>query len=885
MSSNSVSCTCGACAQAGGNLATPNNRPSLPALSYRRGRFSSIRAALLQDIGVARDQTAPIRALTARSDDHAITLAELWAAVGDVLSFYNERYANEAFLGTATQARSVERLARLVGYRRRPGTAAMTWLVFDADAGAVVALTAGTKVQSVPGPPPPDRPPPLPQAFETLEPAVVDHRLNRLHAYLGAQPGAAFNAGASGTILRRGAIGDPGSGLRPRDRVVLWGTAAGAVETAEVADVEERVDHVRVQWAAPLRGAAGVAPQVRVTTRVLRAFGAAAPATWMAPEAVPNTTPPATRWVFRSLGSTVVAAGSTTFDLDARTDDITVGTELLVVSPAAARLVRVAAVGTATPTVGPLTDTITRLTVTPALPTYDRAQVAAHVVGHPVAGWGDDYPATPLAATVHLPVWSAPPVDGRPAVEIGRQLASRRWQPGEILPLDAFTAGMVLIAEPDEPQAFLAQCPRPVVFHLVKATAPTFDATGFGHLRLDLRADDDAELAAARWPAAQSLWLRGNVVRASHGETVVETLGDGDAAQPFQRFALSKRPLTYVPSATAGGAATTLAVFVDGVHRPEVTALYGQAPDAPLIETATRPDGVTLVLGGDDRTAARFSTGSGNVTARYRVGSGVAGRVPAGSLITPLAKPVGLRAVTNPLAAEGGADPEPAAAMRSLAPASVRTLGRAVSLRDIEDLLLLSGSVAKAQAVWLWNGLTRFVHLSVAASDDGQLSATLRTLIAASLDAAREPSARIAVDDARRVDIELHASVVIDERAQDPAAVLAAVDACARTLLGFDHARLGQGIALSDVIAALAAVPLVVGVDVDRFGFVAAQFSAAELAVHGVAVTATGQPEPIQPRLRALPARPGPTPGSVAPAELLLVRRPAHIMISDGGRG
>ncbi len=37
--------------------------------------------------------------LTARrSDDFAITLLELWAAVGDVLTFYQERYANEAFL-------------------------------------------------------------------------------------------------------------------------------------------------------------------------------------------------------------------------------------------------------------------------------------------------------------------------------------------------------------------------------------------------------------------------------------------------------------------------------------------------------------------------------------------------------------------------------------------------------------------------------------------------------------------------------------------------------------------------------------------------------------------------------------------------------------------
>ena len=119
MSAHDLSCSCGACTLAGGVLTSPENRPSLPVLSYRRGSFSSIRAALLQALGVARADTAAIRELTARADDHAITLTELWAAVGDVLGFYNERYANEAFLGTATQGRSVERLARLVGYRRR----------------------------------------------------------------------------------------------------------------------------------------------------------------------------------------------------------------------------------------------------------------------------------------------------------------------------------------------------------------------------------------------------------------------------------------------------------------------------------------------------------------------------------------------------------------------------------------------------------------------------------------------------------------------------------------------------------------------------------------------------------------------------------------------
>jgi predicted phage baseplate assembly protein len=292
-----------------------------------------------------------------------------------------------------------------------------------------------------------------------------------------------------------------------------------------------------------------------------------------------------------------------------------------------------------------------------------------------------------------------------------------------------------------------------------------------------------------------------------------------------------------------------------------------------------------VVQGGNGTSGAPISSGTGNVTARYRVGSGLAGRVGPGSLTTLLTRPSGLRAVVNPLAAEGGADPEPPDQLRQHAPATVRALGRAVSLRDIDDILLLSGNIAKSQAVWLWNRLDRLIHVSVAAPADGPLSATLRETLVGALDAVRDPSTRVEIGDARRVRLELHASVVIDARAEDAAAVVSAVDATARRLLGFEAARLGRGIALSDVIAALASVPLVVGVDVDRFGFAAGALRPDELDEHGVEHLADSSVAPVQPRLRAFTARPDAQPGSVRPAELLLAGAAGDISIGDGGRG
>ena len=66
-------------------------------------------------------------------DDPAIALLDAWAVAGDVLTFYQERIANEGFLRTATERRSVLELARAIGYELNPGVAASTHLVWEVE--------------------------------------------------------------------------------------------------------------------------------------------------------------------------------------------------------------------------------------------------------------------------------------------------------------------------------------------------------------------------------------------------------------------------------------------------------------------------------------------------------------------------------------------------------------------------------------------------------------------------------------------------------------------------------------------------------------------------------------------------------------------------------
>src|SRR5437660_6917490 len=148
------------------------NRPGLSAIAYRVGTHAQFKETLHARLSSA-GQPALTGFTTRDSDDFSIALLDAWATVGDVLTFYQERIANEAYLRTATERLSVLELARLINYELRPGVAAGTYLAFTIEeapgaGGQVLALGTsaqiapeplppitigvGTKVQSIPGP-------------------------------------------------------------------------------------------------------------------------------------------------------------------------------------------------------------------------------------------------------------------------------------------------------------------------------------------------------------------------------------------------------------------------------------------------------------------------------------------------------------------------------------------------------------------------------------------------------------------------------------------------------------------------------------------------------------------------------------------------------------
>ena len=80
-------------------------------------------------------------------------------------------------------------------------------------------------------------------------------------------------------------------------------------------------------------------------------------------------------------------------------------------------------------------------------------------------------------------------------------------------------------------------------------------------------------------------------------------------------------------------------------------------------------------------------------------------------------RPLGVSGVTNPEAAAGGQDPDSIDDIRSSAPQTVLTLGRAVSITDYQSYASTFAGIVKAYAIWIPYGPGRGVFLTVAGAD------------------------------------------------------------------------------------------------------------------------------------------------------------------------
>jgi hypothetical protein len=96
---------------------------------------------------------------TRDSDDFSVAFLDATAVMLDILTFYQERLANESYLRTATQLYSLAQLGQLIGYQPSPGVSASAYLAFTLRTATglptdlttqAITIPAGTRAQSVP---------------------------------------------------------------------------------------------------------------------------------------------------------------------------------------------------------------------------------------------------------------------------------------------------------------------------------------------------------------------------------------------------------------------------------------------------------------------------------------------------------------------------------------------------------------------------------------------------------------------------------------------------------------------------------------------------------------------------------------------------------------
>lgn len=841
-------CSCGCCEGLSPEVPLQiNNRPGLSAIAYRVGTYHEFRDSLLAALSNA--DLPVLRALTTRSDDDpTIALLDAWAVVSDVLTFYQERIANESYLRTATERYSILQMARLIGYELRPGVAASTYLAFTLDQSPVVPLTvpgststpltpalildAGIKVQSVPGTGE------QAQTFETVEkiearpewnvirprlqvpqPVKLNHGmfifsgvtndLKKGDVLLGVTKGKFFMRSVLNVKIDANARittadiddatslpafsdvpslpdGDVGTLLSKDvlDGTVLSNIAAHTWKEDDLALVLNTKKWEAADVMNSLQKKLGEKDAtsndgVYVFRKTASPFGYNAPMKVTYPTTVSH--PVWKEWKIKELCKVIY--------LDGEYKEVVRGGFVGVREPGKslekAKVFAIENSNSGSRTKYGLSAKTTQLEVS----------------SKEYSCWFDaDKSKDDFSAIrgINLLVQSEPlDLAGLPIGQVveGDSIVLDRWYPG-------LKSGgmMVLTGERDDLKGTTVSEVLELKEVLVEKGYTVVRFTGsltYKYIR-------------------STVTMNANVAFCTHGETVNEVVGSGDASVAFSRFPLRQPPLTYTSSSAPNGVESTLKMYVNDILWHEVDVFYGHGPEERIYVTRRSNDGKTTVIFGDGVTGARLPTGTENIKATYRKGIGLGGLVKAGQLSQLLTRPLGVKGAVNPLPAKGAADPENLDDARSNATLTLMTFDRVVSLQDYEDFARAFPGIEKALATWTFQHQKRHIYITVAGANGALVESSddlYKNLLKAIRQAGNGPVS-VELNSYKPVYFRISANIIVDAD-YIPEKVLLTVEEQLRSVFSFKARSFGQPVALSEVMTVCQQVKGVVAVDVD----------------------------------------------------------------------
>ena len=330
----------------------------------------------------------------------------------------------------------------------------------------------------------------------------------------------------------------------------------------------------------------------------------------------------------------------------------------------------------------------------------------------------------------------------------------------------------------------------------------------------------------------------GNVALADHGRTLDEESLDDVPDTGRYRPRLEEDEVTFATEyddAYARGESASTAMEQDAREAvPAVSVEGGGDSWSPLRDLLAsdrfaaefvvemEEDGRASLRFGDDVLGKSPAAGT-SLAATYRVGNGTAGNVGAEAIAHVVTSAGSVGAVRNPLAAQGGTDPESVAEVRLYAPQAFRTQERAVTQDDYAEVAERHSGVQKAVATRRWTGSWHTMFVTVDRTGGSSVDEDFESELRDFLEKYRMAGYDLEIDGPSWVSLDIAMTVCVESGYLQSDVKEALMETFSSRVLsdrrrGYfhpDNFTFGQAVYLSPIVAAAMEIPGVLWVDTD----------------------------------------------------------------------
>ncbi len=825
------------------------NRPGLESISYRIGNHELFKKALISRLTGSRQHV--LRKLTSRdSNDFTIALFDAWSVMVDVLTFYQERIANESYLRTSTERLSMLELARLLGYELNPGVAASVYIAFTLEdtPGALsfnqnitsaeiippITLEEGIKLQSIPGPGE------KAQTFETIEEIEARPQWNEIQPRL-YQP--QLISSGSDLIYIRGIT----SGCSKGDIILLYENNTYTLK--KIVDIEKNTDDDTTcllfdeDASVPAYHSPTSLTQGKISDYENNTILDTTVVTdilskewynddlsvllkiknWSEDDLVKSVENllsdddnnesgayvyrrqafvfghNAMKITFDTTNNTPLAQSQwTEWDLDESAGNIYLDDSYKEILPDGFISIQSGNTDLSSVKTYSVQDVILQ-----SRTEYGISAKTTWVVFEPSEQWwiSNESGTDKLSDIRNTVVFAQSEKIELAEIPIIDTVA------GDTITLNGLYLGIkkgqkvIVHGEIIDPAGVISSELKTIKQVVIKK----------GYTEIQFSKSLYYEYIR------EELVIYANVALATHGETVEEILGSGNAAKTFQKFTLKNTLLTFVSASTPSGTKSTLEIRVNDILWKNVNTFYGYGPDDRIYVTRIDNEGYTTVIFGDGVTGARLPGGQNNIKAKYRKGLGLDGILKKDQLSQLMTKPLGVKSATNPIESSGGADQENLVNAKKNAALSVLTLDRIVSLQDFEDFARAFAGIEKSLAVWSWRHGRRCIFITVAGPKGVLIkkdSTVYGNLIKALMNSSN-PNTHVIVESYRPRYFTLSAKIKIDPE-YEANLVITEIESELRSEFAFDKREFGQPVILSEIVSVIHNISGVTAIDMDE---------------------------------------------------------------------